>query len=361
MTVLFLTGTPSPFQMQLGENIRALGAIDYQIAFAAPTLGDRGRHWSLTANTRWMHLNPGEPPGPWSSALLDRVRPKLVLCGGIRGALYDAAVAYGGRTKTPVGVYAEQPSPRSWPVPEIWRQVFGRRMRRDIAFVLAIGDRAFDTYLSWLRRSADVHQVGYYQDLAPAAHPGRSFSPERTSFLFSGRLLERNQPLVVLRAFAQLVLRHGSKVSLCLSANGPLETEVQGFLRSDPATAARVTFDREFASWEDRLRPFRASDVLVLPATHSGWGLVVPEALRCGLAVVTTRLVEAARQLVSHGRNGLFCQPDAPALVAALEHLVTHPEQRIAMQQAAVSSADCFDAPAGARRLSELLGRYLSC
>jgi glycosyltransferase involved in cell wall biosynthesis len=359
VTVVFLTGTPSPFQVELGEAIRAAGHVDYHVAFASPSLGDRGLHWRLSSDRAWVHRNDSEAVPVWAREALGRIKPTVVLCGGIRGPLYAAARDYSVKAGAALGIYAEQPSPKPWPADLLRDSMIGSRFRRDVDFVLAIGDRAFETYLRWMRRPQDVYQVGYYQDLAPAAYPERMFDADRTAFLFSGRLLSRNRPLVLLRAFGQLQDRYGESVSLCISARGPLEAAVNEYLRGNPGMAAQVRMDVDFSDWCDRLRPFRSSDVLVVPARHSGWGLVVPEALRCGLAVVATRGVESARQLLRQRENGLFCSGTQESLFEAMSFLVANPSERIRMQRAAVDSPEAYGVGTGARIISTVLRRYL--
>ena len=49
---------------------------------------------------------------------------------------------------------------------------------------------------------------------------------------------------------------------------------------------------------------YGVSDVFVLPSFEETWGLVVNEAMACGLPVITTDRVGAAVDLVREGENG---------------------------------------------------------
>jgi glycosyltransferase involved in cell wall biosynthesis len=63
---------------------------------------------------------------------------------------------------------------------------------------------------------------------------------------------------------------------------------------------------------------FRGGSVLVLPSLEEGFGLVVPQALSCGLPVVVSDRV-GARDLVRHRENGsVFPVGEASALAAEL-------------------------------------------
>ncbi len=70
---------------------------------------------------------------------------------------------------------------------------------------------------------------------------------------------------------------------------------------------------------------FRRSSVLVLPSLEEGFGLVVPQALNCGIpALVSDRV--GARDLIRHRENGsIFPALDRAALAAELEWWAAHP------------------------------------
>ena len=61
---------------------------------------------------------------------------------------------------------------------------------------------------------------------------------------------------------------------------------------------------------------------MVYPSLHSGWGLVIPEAMAAGMAVITTRRVEAARYYIRHRINGIIIEPNLEALVTEMERCI---------------------------------------
>jgi glycosyltransferase involved in cell wall biosynthesis len=72
---------------------------------------------------------------------------------------------------------------------------------------------------------------------------------------------------------------------------------------------------------------FRNGSVLVLPSLEEGFGLVVPQALNCGLpAIVSDRV--GGKDLVHHRGNGsIFPADDAAALAAELTWWAEHPKR----------------------------------
>jgi glycosyltransferase involved in cell wall biosynthesis len=71
----------------------------------------------------------------------------------------------------------------------------------------------------------------------------------------------------------------------------------------------------------------RAGSVLVLPSLEEGFGLVVPQALNCGLPVIVSDRV-GGKDFIRHRENGsIFPTSDAGALAAELAWWAAHPRR----------------------------------
>jgi len=199
----------------------------------------------------------------------------------------------------------------------------------------------------------------YYQDLSIARGFEQNIIQTPIRFLFSGRLIPRNSIKAMTAAFEKLAKTHTGKFTWCISAYGEEEGIIREAMGRSPILAKAVSFDRDFEEWNDRLRPFFNSDVLMVPAVHSGWGLVVPEALASGLPVITTRGVEAARYFVEDMTNGLFVEPDCESIYQAMKYFVDHPESLADMRKNARQAALKGDVRYGAKRFHDLLFMWL--
>lgn len=84
----------------------------------------------------------------------------------------------------------------------------------------------------------------------------------------------------------------------------------------------------EFLGRLDDVRPAIAgSSVYVLPSYHEGLPRTVMEAMAMGRPIVTTDAA-GCRETVAQGENGwLVPIGDVPALAAAMEHFIRHPDQ----------------------------------
>jgi len=71
---------------------------------------------------------------------------------------------------------------------------------------------------------------------------------------------------------------------------------------------------------------YAAADVFALPTKYEAWGLVIVEAMACGLPVLTTRLAGAA-VTVRHGETGYLVDDpaDVQEIASGLEHLLRGP------------------------------------
>lgn len=136
--------------------------------------------------------------------------------------------------------------------------------------------------------------------------------PSRPVVLYVGRLSPEKDLEVLLRAHESISARVGCQ--LLIAGEGPLEKSIRRYCSRE--TSARflgaVPYGPELA------RLYHASDVLALPSRNEAFGLVVLEALACGLPVVAVRSggpIETVRENVGH----LVAPDDDAAFAAAIE------------------------------------------
>lgn len=60
----------------------------------------------------------------------------------------------------------------------------------------------------------------------------------------------------------------------------------------------------DFVQYAELKKYYQASDLFVLNTKHDVWGLVINEAMSCGLPVITTNMCKAGEELVKNGVNG---------------------------------------------------------
>jgi len=155
----------------------------------------------------------------------------------------------------------------------------------------------------------------------------RQIPDDLVLFVFVGRLLQQKGVDVLLKAFATASTQ-SCQIGLVVIGDGPELERVQKAAADHPGklwSAGRA--DRVgVITW------LRASDVFVLPSRDEHWGLVVNEAMVCGLPVIVSDACGCADDLVETGRNGhVFRVDDVAELADAMLDLAQNAPKREAM------------------------------
>lgn len=148
----------------------------------------------------------------------------------------------------------------------------------------------------------------------------------RPAFIFVGRLSpEKNLP-VLLEAYAEARKLHPAPWDLIVVGDGPVKAEIEEYLVKEKADGITLTGG---VSWLKVPEWLAKARVLVLPSYSEPWGLVVNEALVCGLPVIVSEKCGCAPDLVRNGENGYTFDPgDTAELTRHLLHFMnTSPDE----------------------------------
>lgn len=116
----------------------------------------------------------------------------------------------------------------------------------------------------------------------------------------------------------------GTLAKTLLVGDGPARPHLEQ-IAADEGVADTVIF----AGFQERVADFYGlMHVFVLASAHEAFGLVIAEAMRCGLPVVATS-VGGIPNIVVHGHTGLLVPPKSPAALArAIQTLLLDEEER---------------------------------
>ncbi|MBX7255302.1 MAG: glycosyltransferase [Candidatus Hydrogenedentes bacterium] len=155
----------------------------------------------------------------------------------------------------------------------------------------------------------------------------------RHLILYAGNLLDLKGVPELLDAFALFSKQH-SDATLLLVGSGNGEAGYREFCATHGITD-RVRFEG-FVAREELARYYAIADLLVLPSRSEIWGLVINEALACGLPVLATDVCGAAPDLLQDGVNGYVVPSRNPrALCNAMLRFFDDTTDREAMTWAA--------------------------
>jgi glycosyltransferase involved in cell wall biosynthesis len=256
---------------------------------------------------------------------LTKAGPNIILCGGYNYPASWQALRWAKRNDVPFLLWCESTAGDRrnlhWVV-EGLKQTF----LNDCAGFVVPGNSA----LEYVRRmtgseniflapnAVDIHLFAA-QSAAAMMNPrlrGELGLPDRF-LLYVGRLVRAKGVLDLLEAYASLEPQVRSELGLVFAGDGPLRAELEA--------AARSIFPGcvHFAGFVDRDELpsyYSLAECLVLPTHSDTWGMVVNEAMACGLPVICSRIAGCAADLVRS--NGLLVSPsNISELGAAMQEM----------------------------------------
>ena len=123
-------------------------------------------------------------------------------------------------------------------------------------------------------------------------------------------------------------------VRLVFAGEGTMRPELEARAKS-MGIQDRVRF-LGFVNQSQLPAVYAASDLLVLPSGHEPWGLVVNEAMSCGLPAVVSDRVGASLDLIAPGVTGdVYPSGDVEALANILSRMIADPARIRSMGRAA--------------------------
>lgn len=233
--------------------------------------------------------------------------------------------------------------PRVW-----WKRMVHRMLLKQYAAYLAIGQSNRDFYLQNGVAERDVFLAPYSVDNDRFERAAEQRRPERAAiraewqipadafvFLFCAKFIDKKRPADLLEAAAaaQELAPGRAGIHVLMVGDGELKPDCQR-LASDRRVAATFT---GFLNQSDIVRAYVAADCLVLPSDYGEtWGLVVNEAMACGLPAIVSDRVGCGPDLIVAGETGdTFAFADCRALAELLIQYASGPASTQRMGQAA--------------------------
>ncbi|MGA8029218.1 MAG: glycosyltransferase family 4 protein, partial [Bryobacteraceae bacterium] len=156
-----------------------------------------------------------------------------------------------------------------------------------------------------------------------AAFRGKLSLPRRY-FVFVGRLVREKGIFELLSAYANLERNLRADIGLVFVGDGECRQELERASLSISPGAIKFT---GFAQREQLGAYYALSEALILPTYTDTWGMVVNEAMACGLPIIVSRAAGCATDLVRENWNGNLVDPRDPScLEQAMSRLVLQPE-----------------------------------
>ncbi len=368
--VVYWNNIPAPYMVDRFDALVKRGNLDFEAWFSARTESDRS--WKVDESS-WrfpFRYLPSVELGPSALAFpgpLLRGRAPDVLVSLYAGADFVAGSSLARRRGARIAFWVEV-TYDAWVKRRRWKEAVKSRILPRADGILTAGDDGRFFARRYGVSDDRIHHVPHVVDFERLARGARLEEGERerlraelgvrgVTFVYVGRLWAGKGLTYLLDAFGGLQARDVGEVSLLLVGDGRDEDELRARAR---AQGLRNVVFTGFRGDDVLPRLYAASDVFVFPTLGDPFGMVVLEAMACGLPVIATMAAGEIAERVVEGVNGFLVSPaSSDQLLERMAVLARDEDLREAMGSASVrkvarQSPDVW-AEAFERALDEIL------
>jgi glycosyltransferase involved in cell wall biosynthesis len=337
--VVIITEIIAPYRIPVFNALARRGGIDLHVIFLSETDPSQRQwlvykdeirfpyqvlpSWRQRSGRHSLLLNWG------TEAALRRAAPDFVICGGYNYAASWQSMFWSRRKRVPFGLWTESTARDFRGGHALTEFLKTKFLRHCTAFVVpgkssaeylrnygvsaemiftapnAVDTQLFAQRAELIRKNAVINR--------------RALGLPARFFLFAGRLEPEKGTFDLLRAYAALSPEVRENMGLVLVGDGTARTALQ---RRAAAINPRSIHFAGFVQ-RDRLPAYYAlAEALVFPTHTDTWGLVVNEAMACGLPVISSAAAGCVADLVENGWNGrVFAARDVGHLASAMDEL----------------------------------------
>lgn len=349
--VVILTEIISPYRIPVFNALTRHGGIDLHVIFLAendPTerqwlvYKDEIRFsyevlpsWRRRIGRHSLLLNWG------LVTALRRAHPDFVVCGGYNYVASWQSMSWTSRNRVPFILWAESTTRDLRSGHALTEFLKVKFLRRCDAFVVP-GKSSID-YLKNYGVSEEVIftapnavDTRFFAQRAavvrrdPASHRQALGLPARF-FLFVGRLVPEKGVFDLLCAYDALAPEVRRDVGLVFVGDGAARPAL--YQRTAAISPGAIHF-AGFQQREHLATYYALADALVFPTHTDTWGLVVNEAMACGLPVISSSAAGCVADLIESGWNGrVVPRGEIAQLASAMSELARNAELRNIMGQ----------------------------
>ena len=355
--VLWMTNTAAPYRIPVWESLARKFPVEVMLFEPDQRLArddnNRGPEWEARSRTNlafavsWLRtavLKRGEARYYFGWLRHAHLRNKrAVVLGGWESPVYWLALARAKRAHVrTVGFYeshlGSQGNTRG-PISWLRSQYFAT-----LDAVVTPGPAATEAVQQMGVPRSKIHEGFNAVDVTRIREVVKSTRPvqhgdRHLRIIYVGQLIPRKNVGALIGALTAL-----PDASLTIVGVGPLRAQLEQQVVATLSDPDRVSFVG-YVPGQDVAKLMVQHDVLVLPSLSEVWGLVVNEALACGLNVVVSARAGVTRSVEKHA-GVIVSEPDSMSLLSALQSL-PDPVSRILnpeiLEQTPAQFSDVFE------------------
>ena len=215
-----------------------------------------------------------------------------------------------------------------------WYRSFYRQIVLKIIGAVSCNGRLSAEYTKWLgvpenritigHMAADLEGIGRQLESISQTDKNiirKAWNSKGIVFLYVGRLIELKGVRQLLEAWRIFEEEMPDEGTLIIVGSGPEETDLKIFSQESKLKWVRFVGSVDY----DKIVTYYASaDVFIMPTLEDNWSLVVPEAMACGLPILTTIYNGCWPDLVFPNENGwIFDALDTRDILCCLRRCVS--------------------------------------
>jgi glycosyltransferase involved in cell wall biosynthesis len=317
---LWLTNLPAPYRLPIWDSIGKRGSLKVLFSMKEQNY----RNWNIKDKTAFTFEFLSKPSLRFGeldlifgvSGTSDSIKcADVVFVGGWDSFFYINALKYSRKIKKPTILFYE-----STRASHRFSGFFVRKLR---SWVFSLADHVVTVGHESTRAALDIGvpsskiltlfnpvDVAWFADFASE---NRVTDETGHHFLYVGQLIARKNVKTLIDAFSKICEPDDR---LTIVGDGPLAEELKSHTREIGLDGV-VEFTGNKTQEQVGLEYARAN-TLILPSTKEVWGLVVNEALACGLHVVVSRAAGVAEFVEPMG-GAFITDPEVDQMAKALE------------------------------------------
>ena len=340
--VVLLTEIIAPYRIPVFNELAKCDEIDLEVVFLAendPSLRQWEVYkdeiafsyqvlpsWRTRMGKRNILLNSG------LSAALEKARPDAIICGGYNYLASWQSLFWARQRKVPFIAWVES-NARDHRSGDAASEFLKRKFLRSCAAVIVPGKSSFEYVRGYSVPAEAIFTAPNAVDselFARGADDARQNAVSRREelglpsrfFLYVGRLVPEKGVFELLHAYGTLSEDLQKQVGLVFVGDGASRKELAR------NASAEVQF-KGFAQRDQLSSYYGLAEALVFPTHSDPWGLVVNEAMACGLPIIASDAAGCVADLVSDGWNGRVVSPKSvEELASAMTELAGNSELR---------------------------------
>lgn len=347
--IVVITEIIAPYRIPVLNALAQIPNIDPKVIFLAEN-DRRLREWHVYKEElqfSYQVLSSWRVPLPNSSLLLNwgmtaalrSYSPEAIVCGGYNDPADWQAWLWARRNGVPFFSWVESNTHdrrTGTAVVESLKRRFLRGCRGVVVpgkasanYVESLGVTSDAVFTAPNAVDNNLYTNGAAQIRAQPDLPRSTLALPERYFLFVGRLVPEKGVFDLLDAYGRLAVEIRERVALVLVGEGGARGELE--MKARTIAPGRIMF-RGFKQRNQLIAEYALAELFIFPTHTDPWGLVVNEAMACGLPVIVTDVAGCSKDLIEEDGNGYVVPARDPAeLARAMAAIVCNRERRARM------------------------------